>query len=142
MKSLETIFVEYTEAATAAKKLSAEEISEATKLPTIEQRLAKVKAVAEARGFQVAVHRIKRNAGSGFDPNATVTESEARIAEYAKHARCSIREASIILTGEDPGPKDGLSESFKKDLAKRWKSYIPALSEVECETLAAKGIEP
>jgi hypothetical protein len=55
---------------------------------------------------------------------------------------CSFREASIILTGSDPGKNAKFSSHFVETLKTNWPESGAMISEQEIETLASRGIEP
>jgi hypothetical protein len=148
MKSIEQIFVETCDAVKKAG-VTQQLIDESLKLlpttVTVEQKVGLVKQLhpnpflRHGEIVSESSRRIKRNNGSGV---AVLESDDSRVREYMGRAGCSFREASIIVTGNDPGRGATMSESTVKDLAARWKEYCPALTESECKTLAAKGIEP
>lgn len=109
-----------------------------------EHRLSVLKALAKKHNVKPVAEaaKIKRNNGSG---SVEITESDKnaeRVQAYMKKARCSFREASIIVLGVDPGNAAKEPNTVVVERAARWKKFGGLLTEQECQRLAEKGIEP
>jgi len=132
MKALETQYVEFKEVC-IAKGRTAAEIAETLKPATIEERLSAIKLLAENK-------KIMRKNG-----NAVIVESITegdRVQRYMREAKCSFREATIMVTGKDPGKNAKETGNAITERADRWRKYSSLLSEAEVQKLAERGVEP
>jgi hypothetical protein len=103
------------------------------------QSLALAKHVVESK-------RIERKNGSRVmaesDRQVKKGPESEQIARVAKNMRMTIREATIYVTGRDPGASFKESGDAIAERAARWKQHCGFLSEQECRQLAEKGLEP
>jgi hypothetical protein len=92
----------------------------------------------------IEVPRIARKNGCAVlaesDRRVAKDDNSEDIARVAESMKCSIREATIILTGKDPGPGKQSADTIT-ERANRWKETSPFLTDAECRQLAEKGIE-
>jgi hypothetical protein len=139
MKSVEQLFCEQRDSLTA-KGVTAEAIAEAVKNCTsVEQRLSVLK---EFDPNPVTRHskKVFRKNGSAIHESDRTTDDLIHTA--MRQRKASFREASLIVTGNDPGRNETFSKGFVESLKTKWKNSGAILSEAEIATLAAKGIEP
>jgi hypothetical protein len=102
--------------------------------------LSKVKMVCESAGVKLTEsrQRITRHNGSGVIVESDKTE---RIANHARKYRCSIQEATIFVTGVNPGPASDVKESTEVvSLMEAWLKYAPALQPDEARSLAKRNV--
>jgi len=132
VKSLEQQFCDLKEVC-VAKGRTAEQIAETLKPATIEERLSAIKLLAESK-------KVVRKNG-----NAVIVESVTegdRVQRYMREAKCSFREATIMVTGKDPGKNAKETGSAIAERANRWRKFSSLLSETEVQKLAERGVEP
>jgi hypothetical protein len=108
---------------------------------TVEHKLSNAKKLT--KDMAESRPRIARKNGSGIGiDESTPTNIETRVREYMKQTQASFREASIFVTGVDPGRGAKQSKAMTESLAKEWRAFAPFLNEQEIQQLAERGIEP
>jgi hypothetical protein len=105
---------------------------------TVEHKLSNAKKLTKDINES---RRIARKNGSAIN-ESTPTNIETRVREYMKQTQASFREASIFVTGVDPGRGAKQSRAMTESLAKEWRAFAPFLNEQEIQQLAERGIEP
>ncbi len=149
MKSTEQILSEQFDALEAAG-FSVVQITEATKpCKSIEEKLSAGKKLLESKGIKensngdwVPVKKIVRKNGYGVFAESGATTSDERVQRYMKEARVSFREASIIVTGTDPGKDVKFPSTVIESLKNKWRKSGAVLTETEITQLAERGVEP
>ena len=105
---------------------------------TVEHKLSNAKKLTKD---MTESRRVQRKNGSAIN-ESTPTNIETRVREYMKQTQASFREASIFVTGVDPGRGAKQSKAMTESLAKEWRAFAPFLNEQEIQQLAERGIEP
>jgi hypothetical protein len=140
MVSVEQQIVNLKEALTTGKVAPDAIAACITEGKTVEERLSRLQTLAKTQGIRES--RVQRKNGSGGMNESAVTTLEERIARTQREHKCSFREASILVTGKDPGKDAKQSKSITESLVEKWRRFAPFLTSEEVTRLAEKGIEP
>jgi hypothetical protein len=136
MKALEAQYGEIREALLDKKLCGEADLKQFTALPTMEERLSRIKTFAAGKGItESARKQITRNNGRGVDPTATEKFNE-RVKTYAKKHKVSIQEATLMLGGK-------LETTIPDDIAEgvaAWRKYCKTLTIDEAISLVRRGV--
>jgi hypothetical protein len=111
---------------------------------SLEQKINLLEADITEFGYEreyrdSAPRRIMRKNGSFIESDVTADD---KILEHMKQTGSCFREASIVMTGVDPGKNAKFPTTLVESLKKAWREYCPSLTDAEVTTLAERGVRP